>query len=65
MARRQGGSEKPKACDLDFSEGVDEVDEIDGDEQLALVWCCTHGRWGVALDTAPCSSIDVALVHMS
>jgi hypothetical protein len=24
---------------------VDELDEISGDEQLALVWCETHGDW--------------------
>lgn len=30
--------------DLDFSE-IDELDEISGDEQLALIWCDTHGTW--------------------
>ncbi|WEX07385.1 hypothetical protein [Chelativorans sp. AA-79] len=24
---------------------VDELDEISGDEQLALVWCETHETW--------------------
>jgi hypothetical protein len=31
--------------DLDYSEGFDDLDEISGDEQLALCWCCTHRRW--------------------
>lgn len=30
--------------DLDFTE-IDELDEISGDEQLALIWCDTHGTW--------------------
>lgn len=30
--------------DLDTSE-IDERDEIDGDEQLCLVWCDTHGNY--------------------
>ena len=30
---------------IDLDEGIDEVDEIDGDEQLALVWCTTHRAW--------------------
>jgi hypothetical protein len=30
--------------DLDCSE-IDELDEISGDEQQALVWCRTHRRW--------------------
>lgn len=24
---------------------VDQLDEISGDEQLALVWCETHRKW--------------------
>lgn len=24
---------------------VDELDEISGDEQLALIWCETHRNW--------------------
>jgi hypothetical protein len=31
--------------DIDLSEGADDLDEIDGDEQLALVWCRTHRDW--------------------
>jgi hypothetical protein len=30
--------------DLDYSE-IDELDEISGDEQLALIWCNTHETW--------------------
>jgi hypothetical protein len=30
--------------ELDYDE-IDEVDEINGDEQLALVWCDTHGGY--------------------
>lgn len=30
--------------DLDLSQ-IDCLDEIDGDEQSALVWCNTHQRW--------------------
>jgi hypothetical protein len=30
--------------DLDYSE-IDDLDEISGDEQLALTWCCTHKQW--------------------
>lgn len=30
--------------DLDFTE-IDELDEISGDEQLALIWCDTHETW--------------------
>jgi hypothetical protein len=30
--------------DLDYSE-IDDLDEISGDEQLALVWCDTHRRF--------------------
>lgn len=29
---------------LDTSQ-VDQLDEISGDEQLALVWCETHRKW--------------------
>ncbi|MBD9569051.1 hypothetical protein [Ensifer sp. ENS08] len=29
---------------LDTSQ-VDQLDEISGDEQLALVWCETHRQW--------------------
>lgn len=29
---------------LDLSE-IDELDEISGDEQLALVWCDTHRKY--------------------
>jgi hypothetical protein len=29
---------------LDLSE-IDGLDEISGDEQLALVWCKLHRRW--------------------
>jgi hypothetical protein len=31
--------------DIDLSEGIDELDEISGDEQLSLVWCRTHETW--------------------
>jgi hypothetical protein len=30
---------------IDLSQGFDEVDEISGDEQLALCWCDTHQKW--------------------
>lgn len=33
-----------KGHDLDYSE-IDELDEIDGDEQLALIWCNTHRKY--------------------
>lgn len=29
---------------LDTSQ-VDQLDEISGDEQLALIWCETHRKW--------------------
>lgn len=31
--------------DIDLSEGIDELDEISGNEQLALVWCRVHETW--------------------
>jgi hypothetical protein len=31
-------------CNLDFDH-VDSLDEISGDEQLALVWCRTHKKY--------------------
>ena len=30
--------------DLDYSE-IDELDEIDGDEQLSLIWCDAHEEY--------------------
>lgn len=30
--------------DLDYSE-IDDLDEISGDEQQALIWCRTHKKW--------------------
>jgi hypothetical protein len=33
------GDRKP--CQLDYSQ-IDEVDEEDGDEVMALIWCNTH-----------------------
>jgi hypothetical protein len=30
---------------IDLGEGIDEIDEISGDEQLALVWCTIHRAW--------------------
>ena len=50
--RRPARSTEPAADDLRL-DLVDEVDEVDGDEQLALVWCEAHAKWGMALDTAP------------
>jgi hypothetical protein len=38
------GKKKP-GTSIDLNEGIDELDEIDGDEQLALVWCTTHRTW--------------------
>jgi hypothetical protein len=32
---------KPQKHDLDYGE-IDDLDEISGDEQLALIWCSTH-----------------------
>jgi hypothetical protein len=29
--------------DLDYAE-IDDLDEISGDEQLALIWCNTHQK---------------------
>jgi hypothetical protein len=34
-----------RAHDLRLDLGADDLDEIDGDEQLALVWCETHAKW--------------------
>ena len=31
--------------DLRLEFGVDEADEISGEEQLQLVWCATHAAW--------------------
>jgi hypothetical protein len=36
---RDGGKHE-----LDLSE-VDEIDEKNDDQMLALVWCTTHGSW--------------------
>jgi hypothetical protein len=30
---------------IDFSEGADDLDEISGDQQLALMWCNVHQIW--------------------
>jgi hypothetical protein len=30
---------------LDLDLGADDLDEISGDEQLALVWCKKHQTW--------------------
>ena len=37
-------NEAPNGHDLDHGE-IDELDEIDGDQQLALIWCITHQRF--------------------
>lgn len=37
-------AKKPECHDLDYSL-IDEVDEVDSDEQLVLVWCNTHQTW--------------------
>jgi hypothetical protein len=31
--------------DIRLKFGIDELDEISGDEQLMLVWCATHETW--------------------
>jgi hypothetical protein len=33
-----------RPCDLDY-DLIDGLDEISGDEQLALIWCRTHRRY--------------------
>lgn len=43
-----------KQHDLDYAE-IDDLDEISGDEQLALIWCNTHRKYEwqwVAIDVA-------------
>jgi hypothetical protein len=34
----------PDLHELDTGE-IDELDELDDDSQLALIWCCTHRRY--------------------
>jgi len=34
-----------EAHEIDLAEGADEIDEISGDQSLALVWCVTHQAW--------------------
>jgi hypothetical protein len=49
--------------DLDYAE-IDDLDEISGDEQLALIWCGTHQKyeWHYrgSPDPGPGSSSEIA-----
>ncbi|EPE98596.1 hypothetical protein [Rhizobium grahamii] len=44
MKIQEAKNGKTVVHDLDPSQ-VDSLDEISGDEQLALVWCETHRTW--------------------